>query len=162
MTARASYDAGSSTSFQLPGNIMKNLSMICKTLVISAVLIANAAFATDLEIVIQGASQAKGDVLVSLFNQKNQWLKQAVSHKKLSANGEKLTVKFEDLAEGEYAIAVIHDVNANGKLDSNLVGMPTEPYGFSNDAAGNFGPPSFEDAKISLTAAKKSIVINLN
>jgi uncharacterized protein (DUF2141 family) len=36
-------------------------------------------------------------------------------------------------------------VNDNGKLDKNFIGIPKEPYGFSNDKAGSFGPPDFED-----------------
>jgi len=47
---------------------------------------------------------------------------------------------------GVYAVAAIHDRNGNGRLDTNLLGMPKEPYGFSRAARGRFGPPSFEDA----------------
>ncbi len=38
---------------------------------------------------------------------------------------------FEDISPGTYALAVIHDENGNGKLDTNWVGIPTEGYGFS-------------------------------
>lgn len=51
---------------------------------------------------------------------------------------------------GEYAIHVMHDLNGNGELDSNLVGMPNGPWGMSNNARGNFGPSKFDDAKPSL------------
>ncbi|MEO8590991.1 MAG: DUF2141 domain-containing protein [Flavobacteriales bacterium] len=51
-----------------------------------------------------------------------------------------------DLTVGRYAIKAFHDVNDNGKLDTNWIGIPSEPYGFSNDAMGTFGPPSFEQA----------------
>jgi uncharacterized protein (DUF2141 family) len=47
-------------------------------------------------------------------------------------------------ASGRYAIAVFHDENANRKLDTNLVGLPAEGYGFSNDAETTLGPPKFE------------------
>ncbi|MBU4408039.1 MAG: DUF2141 domain-containing protein [Proteobacteria bacterium] len=50
---------------------------------------------------------------------------------------------FEDIAPGTYALAVIHDENMNGKLDTNFLGIPTEGYGFSNDATALFGAPSF-------------------
>lgn len=52
---------------------------------------------------------------------------------------------FEDIPPGTYAIGVIHDENMNGKLDTKL-GIPTEGYGFSNDARELFGPPSFPAA----------------
>jgi uncharacterized protein (DUF2141 family) len=50
---------------------------------------------------------------------------------------------FEDIAPGTYALAVIHDENMNGKLDTNFLGIPMEGYGFSNDATALFGAPSF-------------------
>lgn len=50
---------------------------------------------------------------------------------------------FVSIPSGTYALAVIHDENMNGKLDTNWLGIPTEGYGFSNDAKAKFGPPSF-------------------
>ncbi|MGH7186252.1 MAG: DUF2141 domain-containing protein, partial [Pseudomonadota bacterium] len=61
----------------------------------------------------------------------------------------------------EYAVQVYHDANGNGKLDTNLVGIPIERFGFSRDAAGNFGPPGFADAKVSVDGADQTIIINL-
>jgi uncharacterized protein (DUF2141 family) len=53
---------------------------------------------------------------------------------------------FEDIPPGTYALAVIHDENMNGLLDTNMLGIPKEGYGFSNDATGWLGAPSFEAA----------------
>jgi uncharacterized protein (DUF2141 family) len=53
---------------------------------------------------------------------------------------------FEDIPPGTYAIAVIHDENMDGKLNSNWLGIPTEGYGFSNDARGVLSAPSFSAA----------------
>ena len=53
---------------------------------------------------------------------------------------------FEDIPPGTYAMAVVHDENMNGKLDTNWLGVPTEGYGFSNDAKGILGAPSFSAA----------------
>jgi uncharacterized protein (DUF2141 family) len=53
---------------------------------------------------------------------------------------------FLNIPPGTYALAVIHDDNMNGKLDTNWLGIPTEGYGFSNDAKGVLGPPSFSAA----------------
>ena len=49
-----------------------------------------------------------------------------------------------------YSFSFYHDVNSNKKLDKNFIGIPKEPYGFSNNQAGRFGPPNFEDSKIEL------------
>ena len=53
-----------------------------------------------------------------------------------------------DVPPGRYGVTVIHDKNANGKLDSNIVGIPTEPYGAIRHARGRMGPPAFEDAAV--------------
>lgn len=58
---------------------------------------------------------------------------------------------FSDLAEGQYAVKVFHDENNNHSLDTNMLGVPSEGYGFSNNA-GSFGPASFKDASFSLQA----------
>jgi hypothetical protein len=60
-----------------------------------------------------------------------------------------------ELKSGEYAFAVFQDLNENGKLDKNWVGIPTEPYGFSNDPVIRFGPPSFKDCLIKLSKESK-------
>ena len=53
---------------------------------------------------------------------------------------------FKKLAHRTYAIAVFHDLNSNGKLDKNALGLPQEPYGFSNNARNTFSAPSFSQA----------------
>jgi len=58
---------------------------------------------------------------------------------------------------GVYAVAAVHDLNGNGRLDTNFLGMPKEPYGFSRAARGRFGPPSFEDAALRLELPLASV-----
>jgi uncharacterized protein (DUF2141 family) len=53
---------------------------------------------------------------------------------------------FDDLPAGKYALVVLHDENMNGRIDYNWLGIPREGYGFSNDARGTLGAPSFEQA----------------
>ena len=53
---------------------------------------------------------------------------------------------FEGVPLGTYAAKIFHDENTNGDLDTNWVGYPTEGFGFSNDAMGRFGPPTFDEA----------------
>ena len=72
-----------------------------------------------------------------------------------------VSVTFNDLAEGEYAVSLFIDENSNNKLDTNAVGMPIEPYAFSNDASGSFGPPSFDKAKFALGKDDKKHVITI-
>lgn len=70
--------------------------------------------------------------------------------KEVTANGAKPRVVFLSLPPGKHAIKVFHDVNSNGALDTNALGIPNEPYGFGNDARGRFGPPTFEDAAVTM------------
>jgi uncharacterized protein (DUF2141 family) len=60
--------------------------------------------------------------------------------------GEDASFEFSDILPGKYAIAVIHDENYNGKLDSNMFGIPKEGYGFSSGAEVTLSAPSFSDA----------------
>ena len=55
-----------------------------------------------------------------------------------------------ELEEGTYSIGFFIDKNDNEKLDTNFLGVPKEQFGFSNDAMGRFGPPSFEAASFTL------------
>ena len=57
-----------------------------------------------------------------------------------------LVIRFNSLDEERVMFTVFHDENNNGILDTNLFGLPTEPYGFSNNARGRFGPPSYDKA----------------
>lgn len=66
----------------------------------------------------------------------------------------KATCTFNDLAPGKYAIAAFQDLNDDGEMNANMFGMPVEPYGFSNDARGQFGPPSFDDQLFELKSDK--------
>ena len=70
-----------------------------------------------------------------------------------------VTYTFE-LPDGTYAIGIFVDKNYNNKMDRNLFGVPKEQFGFSNNAKGKFGPPSFEDASFNVSSDMK-IEINL-
>ena len=69
---------------------------------------------------------------------------------------------FEAIPPGTYALAVIHDENSNGKLDTNLVGMPTEGYGFSNNAKALIGTPSFSAAAFPYNGQTLEMTISLH
>jgi uncharacterized protein (DUF2141 family) len=69
---------------------------------------------------------------------------------------------FVDIPPGTYALAVIHDENMNGKLDTNWWGIPTEGYGFSNDAKAMLGPPSFSAASFPYGGQDMKLTISLH
>jgi len=81
-----------------------------------------------------------GQILVEFCNEKEIKLKgiiQAVENKKC-------TIVIENLKPGKYSFRYFHDENKNENLDLNWFGIPTEGFGFSNNAEGTFGPPSFQ------------------
>jgi uncharacterized protein (DUF2141 family) len=61
----------------------------------------------------------------------------------------------------QFAVAAYHDKNSDGILNRSMFGIPAEPYGFSNQARGNFGPPSFEQAVLLRPTKDESIEIHL-
>ena len=69
---------------------------------------------------------------------------------------------FEDIPPGTYAMVVIHDANMNGKLDTNFLGIPTEGYGFSKDAKGVIGAPSFSAASFAYDGQNVDLTMSLH
>lgn len=79
----------------------------------------------------------------------------------VSADGRSVRATFKDLAPGTYAVKVFHDINADEKLNTSWIGWPQEPYGFSNDAPVNMGPPSFKLAAFAMPEREHTIRIAL-
>lgn len=113
-----------------------------------------------IEITIKGIEKVKGTVLVAVYNSEDSFMKKHVLSAKQKVSDKQVTVVIENVKAGDYAITTFHDENDNEKLDTNFIGIPNEPYGFSNDAKGSFGPPSFDKAKVKVDGDKK-LVINL-
>ncbi len=111
--------------------------------------------AQDLEVLITNIHGTEGILMVGLFNTESTFMKVPWKGEKLKAKSGTATVMFHDLPPGAYAISVFHDANENGKLDANFIGIPKEGVGFSNDAMGLFGPPSFEKALFKFPAQHK-------
>jgi uncharacterized protein (DUF2141 family) len=76
--------------------------------------------------------------------------------------GKDASFEFSDIKPGKYAIAVIHDENCNGKLDTNMFGIPKEGYGFSSGAEVAMSAPSFSDAVFSYDRGHLQMSISLN
>lgn len=119
------------------------------------------ALASDLTIEVQGVGEPKGSVYVALYDKADTWMKKALKAQGAAAISGKTVIVFKDLPEGEYAFSVFHDIDGDKKMARNAMGMPTEPWGFSKDAMGMFGPPSFEEAKVKVPAGGTTTVMTL-
>lgn len=105
---------------------------------------------------VYGFGDNTGKSFIGLYRTSDPWpeIKKQYIGKVVNITNKTATVSFEQLAPGSYAIAVFHDKNNNGILDKNLVGMPVERYGFSNNARETFSAPSFNSAAVELNADK--------
>ncbi|MDX2217996.1 MAG: DUF2141 domain-containing protein [Burkholderiales bacterium] len=132
-----------------------------RTAVSALLIIAGPALANELTIEIQGITEAKGSVYVALYDKADTWMKKAVKAQGTVATTGKTVIVFKDLPEGEYAFSAFHDIDGDRKMARNAMGMPTEPWGFSKDAMGMFGPPSFDEAKVKVPAGGTTTVMTL-
>jgi uncharacterized protein (DUF2141 family) len=133
-----------------------------KTILCTAALLASTlAGAADLTVYVDDVKTTDGNVTVAVFNSAESFLKKPMQFAGTPAalKGNVLTVK--NLPEGEYAFVILHDANSNNKMDSNMIGIPTEDYAFSNNAMGKMGPPSYEAAKFTLPAAGSTMRVSL-
>ncbi len=113
-------------------------------------------------ILVKGFKSVEGQLMVALYNTSDEFLVKDPykgSITPISANEE--LVKFENLPYGDYAVAAIHDMNKDGKLDKNILGIPTEGYGFSNNVIDKYGPPTFLQASFVFAGRDEAKVIDL-
>ena len=71
-------------------------------------------------------------------------------------------ISFDSISPGKYAIQFFHDENENKKMDFNLIGIPKEKFGSSNNVKPVLGPPKFEKMLINLNQNRKIIIIPVN
>ena len=125
----------------------------------ASALLPLSSHAADLTLEVEGldASRLRGaTLLVAVYTEPASWLRQPQAGRRFTLDTEagsgKVTVVLKNLPDGPLAFSLFQDANANGRLDMNAMGLPVEPYGFSNNAAGNFGPPTFEQALLTPVA----------
>lgn len=103
---------------------------------------------------ITGFRSSKGQVLACLTTRADRFpdcQKDPNSRRVTVATRNAGTLRFDGLPSGNYALALIHDENGNGRLDT-MMGIPREGFGFSRNPAIRFGPPKFSEATISVVS----------
>ncbi|MEE9273501.1 MAG: DUF2141 domain-containing protein [Robiginitomaculum sp.] len=142
------------------------MSILAATAVLSLGVLSLGAMpanATDLEVTVKGEVKS-GDVIhYGIFNRSAGFTdpRKTLAEEAIKVKGNSAVAVFKGLEPGEYAVATYNDKNGNGKLDKSWIGRPKEPYGFSNNAKGSFGPPSFAKAMIKVGEENKSISIKI-
>ena len=120
-----------------------------------------AAHAGDLRITVEGVKNDQGQIMVALYDSADGFLKRTVKTGAAAAANGSTKVVIKDVPAGAYGFALFHDANGNGKMDKNMMGIPSEDYAFSNNALGNMGPPSFEQARFAVPTAGAAITVSL-
>ncbi len=131
-------------------------------LLLLTVLTSNAQEKGELHITVHKIKTDSGSIRVALFRDEESFLEKEWTSKSVPVNGhESVTIEFNELPEGVYGISVFHDENDNEELDTNFIGIPTEPFGFGNDAMGAFGPPGFKKASVTVKSGVTSTSVKL-
>lgn len=110
-----------------------------------------------IQVEIYGLHEGRGSVRLALYQSSAQFLKKdgELHHELQKTPDADFCTFMLTVPAGQYALAVFQDENEDGFLNKNILGIPTEPYGFSNDAMGLIGPPSFKDAKVEVSDQEK-------
>ncbi|HSH52534.1 MAG TPA: DUF2141 domain-containing protein [Bacteroidales bacterium] len=106
----------------------------------------------QLTIIIDNIEVFEGDIRVGIFNTSENFLKQGFTFKKskIAVKNTNETIIIDDLPRGEYAFILYHDKNADGKMNRNFIGIPKEPFAFSNNVKPKLAKPTFKECKFSL------------
>ena len=102
---------------------------------------------SELTIYFNDLSTNEGEVLILVQDESEKDISKLI----VNINNKSAQVTIY-LPNGKYGIIAFHDINGNEKLDTNVLGVPTEPYGFSNDARGLLSKPDYEETLVELNS----------
>lgn len=125
---------------------------------------ANASFDGNLSIRVDGLKNQKGQICFSIFSSSQGFpsnSKRALKSECLQVKEIPQTLTFSNLKAGNYAVAVFHDANGDGRLNTNALGIPTEGFGFSQNPRILTGAPKFGDSSVLVAGSSTDIEIQL-
>ena len=125
---------------------MKKLTVLLVIIFSTNFLLAQEPNTTHaVRITVTNFENIKGKLQVCLTDKKEDFLKQCEYATAVTVTNNTISVEIANIKTGVYSISLFHDENNNGVLDTKgFFGIPSEPYGFSNNPSTTFGPPSFE------------------
>ncbi|WP_016951708.1 DUF2141 domain-containing protein [Anabaena sp. PCC 7108] len=125
---------------------------------------ARAGLNSNLTVNVDGIKNQSGKICASLFSKSKGFpadSKKALQSECIEVTEAPQKLIFKNLKPGNYAVALIHDINADGVLNSNSFGIPTEGFGFSNNPLVLTGPPKFNDSAVLVAGSNTDIQIQL-
>ncbi len=123
--------------------------------------LSSAQTTNKLVVKITNIQSTKGNVDIAVCNSKATFLGKALVSKSKGAKKGEMIFEFE-VPNGDYTVRVMHDVDKDGKLNTNFMGIPVEPYGISMDGKSRFGPPSYKDALFSIKDKNVKLTIEID
>lgn len=124
---------------------------------------ADAANKASLTVKVENVSAKGGEIRIGLYDAQKFVTKGAKpdSGKIVPATPGETIITVRDIVPGDYGVKVFQDENKNGKIDTNFIGFPVEPYGFSHDAKLKMGLPAFDAVRVALKPGENTITITL-
>jgi uncharacterized protein (DUF2141 family) len=131
---------------------MRRRALFSALALASIVFAAGEASAARIVVTITGLKSNEGGVYVGLYATPSKFLNgaQVDFMKKVRASAAPITVTFDNLPPGTYAVGAYHDENNNNHLDTNLLGLPTEGYALSNGVRAVTSKPTFQQASFTV------------
>ena len=132
--------------------VQNNRNFVSKNLILTFALVLTSliSFSQDsgitITVTVDNVKNDTGKVIMSLHTNETFMKGKGVMSAQTEIKDGKVSVTFENVESGEYAIMVLHDENGNQRMDYRENGMPLESYGTSNNVMA-FGPPQYDDAK---------------
>ena len=122
--------------------------------------IGSVCFSQNVTINITGIRASKGNIMIGVYNNADDFAKEGKQLKIIivPVTSNAVTANISNLLPGEYAFAMNHDENANGKCDLNLLGIPLEGFAFSNNCKPKLKAPPFRAAKVNV---QKDVCLNI-
>lgn len=115
-----------------------------------------------MHVLVKNLSNARGAVYIAVYNNEKDYMKNRFAEAVGEVSSpDELLVKI-DVLPGTYAVTIFHDLNGDGELNTNFLGIPKEPYGFSNNPRIRFGPPNFKEASFEFKEKGQIVEIHLN
>ncbi len=154
-SSRRSIDAGAAAMTALAGLALAGM--------ITAIApAAHAEESASLTVKVSNIAAREGVLRLGLFDENGYESGGGLTGASIKVDGSDASATFEGLTPGEYAVKLYHDVDDNGEMNTNPFGMPTEPFAFSNNAKGRFGPAAWEAAKFEVPAGASSHDITMD
>jgi uncharacterized protein (DUF2141 family) len=148
------------------GKVSAGLAAIVGTIVLGTTIAPPSASGAggNLNVKFVGLKNAQGKICMNLFSGPSGFPRGDGSNlagKKCVSAGNGATVSFSNLKPGTYAVSALHDMNSDGKMNQNFLGIPKEGFGFSNNPQVRMKAPSFGEAQFKVSGGANTVQIQM-